>query len=405
MLFNINYIYIIPLRNNIYYDDETVLPILDNITIGIDAILISYSLFCFYNEYNEIKDLGGLSEYFKSIWSYFTILQIPLIFIANTLDILPSNITFSDDVNAYIKVGIAVSMACFWLRFLSYFRANAEASSMIRLIFTVIANTKSFVLFMVIFMMTLACSFYVMHTDNADENPSLWEAFYCFYDSAVGETDDIEAYDLVISSLTEVFSIGSTFVFAIILVNLLVSIIGDIHGENKESASKTRNFELIGIMVDVDSSTITKIVKRYQKKEKLPRYLIQLSNEKHEIKEENPYESLENNIEEKIKANVQRTEKMIQATDSKLIVFRESMEKSLEILNDKLDAGMERLHLNLDKQTKELSEHTFKQTEEIEKLVHQQKAGIVVDLDKQKKDLELVFEKKLLESPIKKKKK
>lgn len=405
VLFNINYIYIIPLRNNIYYDDESVLSILNNVTVGLDLILISYSMFCGYNEYMEIKAAEGLSNYFKSIWSYFCIFQVPLIFIASSLDLLRNVLTFSDDVKAYIKVGTSVSMVCFWLRFLSYFRANVEASSMIRLIFTVIANTKSFVLFMVIFMMTLACSFYVMHTDNAGENPSLWEAFYCFYDSAVGETDDIEDYDIVISSLTEVFSIGSTFIFAIILVNLLVSIIGDIHGENKESASKTRNFELIGIMVDVDSSTITKIVKHYQKKEKLPRYLIQLSNEKHEIKEENPYEALENNLEEKIKANALRAEKIVQATDSKLIAFRESVEKSLEMLNDKLDAGLERVHVNLDSQTKELSSHTFKQTEEIEKIVHQQKQGITFDLDKQKKDLEEVFEKKLLESPIKQKKK
>ena len=40
----------------------------------------------------------------------------------------------------------------------------------------------------------------------------------------------------------------STFLFAIISLNLLVSIIGDKHTENKEAEAKTRIFEMINII-------------------------------------------------------------------------------------------------------------------------------------------------------------
>ena len=290
------------------------------------------------------------------------------------------------------------------MRFLSYFRANQDTSSMIGLIFKVIANTKSFLLFMIVFMFCLSCSFYLLHTDNLGEDPSFMDTFLLFYDSTMGDTDGITDYDLAFSSLTTFFSIGSSFIFAIILLNLLVSIIGDIHGENKEIASKTRLFELIGIMTDVEHSTTTKTAKYFGKKKKLPRYLIQLSNEKHEVEEENPFEGLEDNIDEKIKINNQKTEKMITAVDNKLIAFRENMDKTLEMLSDKLDAGLERMAIHLDKQTQELNEFSNKQTKEIEKIVDTQTVGIGSDLNRQKLELENIFEKKLF-SPEKRKKK
>jgi len=204
-----------------------------------------------------------------------------------------------------------------------------------RLIFNVITSTRYFLLFMVIFMLSLSCAFYLLHTDNKDENPSFWDTFLVIYHTTVGDTSGITDYDLEISSFKDIFCIVSTFTFAIILLNLLVSIIGDIHSEINEAGARTRLYELINIIVDTNLSLTTYIVRGFKRLEFIPgKYLIQLYNEKHEEKEVNNYEELEKIMEENNKGIASENNVRFEKIEAKI---------------EKINGTVERLNGNIEK--------------------------------------------------------
>ena len=158
---------------------------------------------------------------------------------------------------------------------------------------------------------------FLLHSENSGDIPSLWETFLVFYDSALGDTDGISDYDLVIPSLAEFFLIASTFLFAIISLNLLVSIIGDKHGENKENEEKTRVYELTNIIADLHVSLVTMIVKKFWSL-KSEKYLIKVYNDKHERQEEDKWAILEKNIGIMIEKNLVRIENNIEKNFEKI---------------------------------------------------------------------------------------
>lgn len=309
LIFNINYIYLYPLRADMYSDDEETLNKLKNVTFILDFLLLLYGLYSLINEIRQML-ASGFSGYFKSIWNYFDILLVPCLLLTSFADIMKMNEELSDNLLVAIKLLCSLCMFCFWFRFLSFFRAIPETSSMIRLILNVILSTRYFILFMVIFMFSLSCTFYVLHNDNEGENPVFLDTFLLFYQTTMGDTDGISEYDLILSDLSNFFMIFSTFLFAIILLNLLVSIIGDIHGEIKESKEKTRLYELINILVDVNFSLTAEIVKLFMGKNDQKQFLIQLYNEKHEQIKLSDMENMGKNLETKIQEIKEENQKI-----------------------------------------------------------------------------------------------
>ena len=338
LLYNINFIYLYPIRTNLYYNLNDYFNVA---TVTINVILLLYSIFCLANEMIQLIS-SGITNYFKSIWNYFDIILIPSLMITTILDILlvfmpnneTTNLTYVTKANKLIS---SICMFCFWFRLMSFLRSINETSSMIRLIFNVVTGVKYFVLFMILFMLTLSSSFYLLHTDNRDENPDFWNTFLIFYKSTVGDSSGITDYDLAFDDFANFFMICSTFIFAIILLNLLVSIIGDKHGEILEAEEKTRLYELINIVVDSNISLTTNIAKIFKHPDNVGRYLIEVSNEKHEKKEINIYESLENKLEEKfliINKQNEKNEKMMFENNDKIERLNRKMEKEFQILKE-----------------------------------------------------------------------
>ena len=283
VLFNLNFAFLRELK--VYTDENTY----TLVTQVINIILFSYGIYC---AANELKQLSINKYYFKSIWNYFDIALIPLLISSSVLD-FGENYFQYDNAGRYVQLISSICMFCFWFRFLSFFRGFEETSSMIRLILNVISGVRYFVLFMVLFMLTLTTSLYVLHTEEKGKTvPSLWSTFLAFYDSALGDTSNITNYDLVIPKLNDFFMIISTFLFAIISLNLLVSIIGDKHTENKEAEAKTRIFEMINIIVDTHCSLTTLIAKKFWPGRKVGNLLVWIFNEKHEEIEEVKLEDL-----------------------------------------------------------------------------------------------------------------
>ncbi len=343
-LYNINFIYLYPLRVNIYYNEHSILEVLISVTSAIDMLLLLYGFFSLINELRQMC-FSGFYGYFKSIWNYFDIILIPLLLLTAFLDIVRTKMELSSDILLFVKFVSAICMFCFWFRFLSYFRAMTETSSMIRLILNVITSTRFFLLFMMIFMLSLSSTFYLLHNDNQDENPVFWDTFLVFYSTTIGDTSGITGYDTAFSELSDFFMIASTFIFAIILLNLLVSIIGDIHGDIKDAADKTRLYELINIIVDSNFSLTTFFVRFFDRKEKEKKYLIQLCNDKHIEKDVNLYEKT---LEEKTKSTNKENERLHKETNDNVEKLNEKIEK-MGVKLEKLNKNMEKIDKNLEK--------------------------------------------------------
>lgn len=274
LIFNINFL--------ILYDDdqENLNSIQINISKVFDILLCFYSIFSLVNEITQMRQ--NKSNYFKSVWNYFDIALVPLLMLSSFYDFALHYTDFDNII--YIKLLFAICMFAFWFRLLSFSRGFKETSSMINLILEVISGVKNFVFFMVIFMCTLSSSFFVMR--SSDEDSGFWDTFLVFYSSAVGDASGITDYDLIFPNLDEIYMIMATFLFAIIAVNLLVSLIGDKHNENKENEEKTRTAELLYIITDIPLSLVSQITRKIRGKEKNGKYLIKLFNQDNEFEEE-----------------------------------------------------------------------------------------------------------------------
>ena len=301
LMFNINHIILMPTITGDTELEEN--EHLDVFIIFFDAFLMIYSLFCLANEIKQMVS-SGFFTYFKNIWNYFDIALIPLLFTSSILNI----IIVTTDVDEWdtCKLINALCMFCFWFRFLSFFRAIKETSSMMRLIFNVIRSVKYFVLFMVFFMMTLAFTFYLLH--GVGEDATIFVAIFAFYKSTVGDSSGITDYDIVYPLLNYLFMIASTFLFAIISLNLLVAIIGDKHQEINEAEEKTRLYELTNIVVDTNSNLVTKIIRWIKKPKTRGNYLIYLYNENQEKEGE---KGIDEKMDEYLKMFSKENERLI----------------------------------------------------------------------------------------------
>ena len=287
VLFNINFSYLLQERE-LHQFQAINLSIVSGI---IDTLIFSYSIFTFVNEVRQF--IKNLDNYFKSIWNYVDILLIPTMIFSSAADLMLHFINFVE-ILSYIKVIFAFCMSLFWFRLLSFSRGIKETSSMIRLIFNVISGVKFFALFMFLFMLNFSSSLYILRdtTDDTTDN-TFWGTFLDFYFSAVGDTSGLEAYNILFP-IQNIYKILATFLFAIIAVNLLVSIIGDKHNENNDNEAKTRIYELLNIIVDTDISLVTAIARWIKPNRKNGRFLIRVFNEKHEQKEGDTERILEN---------------------------------------------------------------------------------------------------------------
>jgi len=308
LIFNVNYLWFLPLRidpSNIGNPGVSLyMP-----SMVIDIFLIFYSFYCLVNEVMQFRT-SGFSDYFKSIWNYFDIALIPLMMASSGLNLsITFMITDSEDSKILVyKIIFALCMFCFCFRFISFCRAFKNTSYMIRLIFNVLISVRYFVLFIVLFIFSLASTYFVLHNTNNQILPSpddetevlpftFWSSFYDFYLATLGDSSGIVEDGIIESDvITRIFDIGTSFIFSIILMNLLVAIVWDKYADIQCQEEVTRNYELMNIINDLTSSITYKIVKGINKivhpNRKFPKYLLYLCNE-NDISQKNQINDLE----------------------------------------------------------------------------------------------------------------
>ena len=324
LLFNVNIL--------VFYKDRCVdltNTVFNPFSLTIDSLLIAYSLYCATNELGQMIACGFF-DYFDSIWNYFDIILIPLMLGSSILDIYII-IDVTESNSPIIKIVFAVCMFCFWFRLLSFFRALPSTSYMMRLILNVITGVRHFVMFMVLFMLTLSSTFMVL-IDDTDGSNSLWLTFYNIYKSTVGDYDAIEDYATDFQYVNQIILYASTFLFAIILLNLLVAILGDRHAEIKDAEDQTRLYELTNIIEDTNSALITKIMKCFKKPKERGAYLVCFYNDKHEADNKiNQFEDLEKKFQEALgetNAKIENFEKVVTDNFERLNEYIQEMKEN-----------------------------------------------------------------------------
>ena len=120
----------------------------------------------------------------------------------------------------------------------------------------------------------LASSYLILVNQRNGETPTLWQAFFDVYLSAVGDYSGLEYYTTEFSRVIQVFIIAATFLFSIILFNLLVAILGDLHDEVKNAEDQTRLYELTNIIEDTNTAVITRIMKKMFTPKKRGNFLV-----------------------------------------------------------------------------------------------------------------------------------
>lgn len=300
VLFNLNFLFV--LRNSDMGGSTKI----GSIALIFDYLLILYTIYCLCNEFWQMRR-SGFFDYFKSLWNYFDIALVPLLLTSSLFDIL---LVYNKEIDMTLaRLVFAACMFCFWFRFLSFFRAMQETASTMRLILNVITSVKHFVMFMILFMLTITTTFMILIIDQNGDS-GLWQTFFDIYLSTVGDYDAITDYATDSTIINQLVVITSTFLFAIILLNLLVAILGDKHNEINDAEEQTRLYELTNIIWDTHTAIITKLIKHFKKPAKRGNYLIYLYNEKHESKKINEFEGIEMKVEESSNNLNKRLEKM-----------------------------------------------------------------------------------------------
>ena len=357
LVFNINFLYFLPLRidpENIENPDVSLyIP-----SMVMDVLIILYSIYCLANEAMQFRT-SGFSGYFKSIWNYFDITLIPLMMASSSLNMfITYMVNDSEDERLLVfKIVFAVCMFCFWFRFISFCRAFKETSYMIRLIFNVLVTVKYFVFFTILFILCLASTYYVLHNSNnktipasseeeADSNDvamtfTFWSSFYDFYLATLGDSSGIVEDGIIESRvLTRFFDVFTSFVFSIILMNLLVAIVWDKYAEIQIVEEVTRNFELMNIISDLSSSLTFKIVKKINQvafpDKKYPKYLLYLytddnNKEKNKIED---FEGLDKDLSEKIKGVEEKINGNVEKIHNENQSISERLEEVEKIIKD-----------------------------------------------------------------------
>ena len=352
LLYNLNFLYFFKERskfNNFEY--------YDSISITFDVLIVLYSLYCATNEAWQMISCGFF-DYFDSIWNYIDIILIPLMIFSAVLDIYLIGSKALTHIS-YIKIIFSICMFCFWFRLLSFFRALKEYSSTMRLILNVITGVPYFVMFVALFILMLSATFLVVVNDDNGEDPTLWQTFYDFYLSAVGDYSGLDVYNTDYAVLVQFFVIISTALFSIILFNLLVAILGDKHDEIKNAEDQTRLYELTNIIEDTNTAIITRIMKWIKKPKKRGAYLVYLYNEKHEKPKDNQNDSLERKIEDLHKETNRKIERVEDIANQSL-AYNENHEKNK---SDKYDS--------FEKKIEDMLKETNKKIEKVEEIANQ----------------------------------
>ena len=199
-------------------------------------------------------------------------------------------------------------MFLLWMRLISFFRGFDSTSFLLRLIFRVIGDIGSFLLFILIFIFGFSYSAFLLQHDLYDHY-NHFEVFDMFYRMILGDFNKYDDFleEVEISYFLWILWMVTTILMTIIILNLLISIISNTFTIVLAAEDSMKTYERLALITDFELNIKTK-KSHLHEKNLVGKYLLHVSNESRGKKKEVNLEAVMTQVDE-IKEMVQDSRK------------------------------------------------------------------------------------------------
>jgi len=177
--------------------------------------------------------------YFSSVWNYVDIIPPLMNFVIIISNIMDEIYTLPPRV---IRVIMAVAVFFMWFKLLYFLRIFKDTGYLIRMIIEVVADMRFFLLILFVSQIAFGNAIYMISMANSPDKQFIgsWvESFLFSYLIALGDWDTSQFGEKALVAVWVLFFLNTLF-STVVMLNLLISIIGDTYGkvkENSESAA------------------------------------------------------------------------------------------------------------------------------------------------------------------------
>jgi len=268
-----NNIYILPIRSTLL--NEKFGNKYDITALVLDIILLTYFSIAAFQEVLQFKR-AGFVNYLSSPWNWCDLCLIPLIFAGCIVDIYQISLQYSE-LNEEVVI-YSITFLLFWFRVLSFSRAFEGTGFMIRLVIQVILDMKYFLFMIILFTLAFSSAGFMLQT-SFDVSP--WNNFTLFYRLMLGDYTQYDADFTGIQNyvLIWILMILFTLLLSVIMLNLLISIIGETFNRVRTAESSMKYYELYSIITEIEDAMSESEKRRLRNEGKIGNYLICLYNE------------------------------------------------------------------------------------------------------------------------------
>ena len=310
LIYLFNALLIFPNRSNPDSDDFELNCI---ISLVCDIVIFSFLIYQAQQEISQCITLS-LHHYISSFWNVIDVMKISSGLISTSMDVLAiffiSLFTYAKGFHSFMIFG------CF-LKLISFARGVKSSAFIVRLVFQVFSDIRSFLFIVFIFVFALGFSVFMIQTDYT-YNPL--ESFNIFFRNMLGDFTDFDDLVVINSTMLYVFFMIGSLLVTIILLNLLIAIICDTYKKVSKNEKYTRIYELCSILYETDTRELVK-----SEDDDASEYLFYISNES--SNEDKDKQKLFQKINRKLKENnYVFTNKMV-ALEQRLI-FGENKDKT-----------------------------------------------------------------------------
>ena len=232
----------------------------------------------------------GFYRYFSSFWNMIDVLVFLGVLSTTILDIL--YIFWGQTYDYWLKILISTTLLFLWARLLSYSKGFEGTGFLIRLVEQVIIDMKFFLLLIFLTMLAFASAGFVL---QSSANESQFSVFNLVYRLMLGDFTNFDEYIENQENYLPLWigMILFTIFLSIIMLNLLISIIGDTYGKVVSAQKSNRTYELLNVIYEIEKFQILGRKKYNNLKERkiIGDYLVCFHNNSHFQKDAESLES------------------------------------------------------------------------------------------------------------------
>lgn len=246
-LFLVNFTYILPLKDTNKYEPFNFYLII--ISTILDIFLIINFIIIFYWECIKIRQLSW--RYTSSFWNVIDIFLCGLVLTSSVIDIVQLSIQKIPMTGP--KIIYSYAMFLLWMRLISFFRGFDSTSFLLRLIFRVLADIRSFLLFILIFILAFSYSAFLLQGDLVDKY-NQFDVFDIFYRLILGDFSKYDDFiqDIEISYFLWILWMMTTILLTIVILNLLISIISNTFNLVLAAEESMKTYERSSLITDFE---------------------------------------------------------------------------------------------------------------------------------------------------------